>query len=153
MPAKTPPKFDWPRNYLLSIYAHAVEHGYFLVGPIEQDAAESLRLSLYRLRRRSEAANAQFIRPEYHLVTVGHYRPESKELPIIYTSVPGQNLPGFRVPDVAETKQVSTFPTADVEHHPTPPSPVDDHADEGLSGQALTDYLLGMVNKSIEKGE
>lgn len=90
---------DWPRAYLLQIYADAVRSGIIMLEPISEADASSLKQRLYRLRRRSDKALAPFILPEYHLVTVGKWRdsPAGGVLPIIYNQLPdGKALPAIR---------------------------------------------------------
>lgn len=119
-PSTPPPAYDWPRTYLLSIYAAAVEHGHLLINPIDRDAANSLRMSLIRQRRRSDTANAPFIRPEYHLVSVGKWTSANGgTLPIIYSSMPNLALPPIRTL-AGEVITLGLTPPPTVPNHEAP---------------------------------
>lgn len=80
----------FPREYLLRVYAAAVEHGCIELSPIDEPTATSFRQTFYRLRRRSDKGNAHLILPEYHLVTVGDWRqtPRGGALTIYYNAIP-----------------------------------------------------------------
>lgn len=100
---------SFPRKYLLDIYNKAIDEGFLHIHPISQADAVSLRQSLYRLRRRSDAANARFILPEFHLVTVGQWSPDKGGcLPIMYDKLPeGHALPTIEAV-AAETFSLKT---------------------------------------------
>lgn len=87
----------YPRSYLLGIYNAAIEHGHILLSPITQQQAKSLSMALINQRRRASTTNAQFILPEFHMVTVGTWRPDDGgTLPILYSSSPDFDLPTIR---------------------------------------------------------
>lgn len=96
----TVPSSEWPRSFLLDIYAQAVQHGMVMLEPITKENAKSLTGRLYRLRRRSDKGMAHLILPEYHLVTAGEWRPGPEgtgQLPIIYNRLPSDEpLPAIR---------------------------------------------------------
>lgn len=102
----TVPSSEWPRSFLLDIYAQAVQHGMVMIEPITEANAKSLAGRLYRLRRRSDKGMAHLILPEYHLVTVGEWRPGPDgqgQLPIIYNRLPSDEpLPDIRPATDAE---------------------------------------------------
>jgi hypothetical protein len=109
---------DWPRAYLFQIHAEAITHGLVFIEAIDKKSAISLRQRLYRIRRRSDKANAVFIPPEYHLVTCGQWEelPPSHpaypgRLPIIYNRLPGgKELPRIR-PAEAHEASLAMMPT------------------------------------------
>lgn len=102
-PAKSPTSAKsnrtFPREYLLKVYALAVEHGALELSPISQPDSVRFTQSFYRLRRRSDASNASFILPEYHLVTVGQWKqtPHGGALPIYYNKMLDNEPP---LPDI-----------------------------------------------------
>jgi hypothetical protein len=82
------PHRNWPRAYLLSLYTAAIEQGMIYAQPIQRDQAQSLKMSLYRLRRRSDSSNSSFITADHHLVTVGDWEEIEDgqgRLPIMFT--------------------------------------------------------------------
>jgi hypothetical protein len=83
----------WPKPYLLEVYKRAVEEGCVRIPLPSKKHADSFAMSLYRLRRRSDAQHASFILPEYHLVTCAWEAKRGTVL-ITYNSLPdGNDLP------------------------------------------------------------
>lgn len=122
------PTQNWPKQWLLEIYAKAVEHGYLFIEPITEADAHSLGQRLYRIRRRADTIMAPFLIPEYQLVTVGQWVPvggtgEHGRLPIIYNSLPDdQKLPNITAVDSETFSQVirhDAQPLVSVEPKPT----------------------------------
>ena len=110
----TVPSEDWPRSYLLQVHQAAVDHGLLMIEPISEANAKSLAGRLYRIRRRSDKAMAHLIIPEYHLVTVGQWRPGPAgegQLPIIYNRLPdGSTLPAIRPATPEEIGEAMPLP-------------------------------------------
>lgn len=138
--------YNWPRMYLLGLYRDTIEHGHIIVERVYKDQAFSLKMALYRLRRRSDAANKTIILPEYHLVTAGEWVPNPNyhqsqpdypeqllgDMPILYNTVPegqlpvvrdastGLALPGLTDPHLHHTEPIlpATTPTAPLDFSP-----------------------------------
>ena len=88
----------WPKPYLLEILSNAITLGLLYVEPLTQREAKSLKMSLLRVRRRIDKTSAQFIRPEFHLVTILDWEPASPgadigRLPIMYDQLPAHSAP------------------------------------------------------------
>lgn len=148
---KPAPQSNWPRGYLLSIYAAAVANGHVVLSPISEPAARSLTQTFYNLRRRSRPgeANASFIQPEYHLVTVGKWSPDNGgTLPIMYSSTP-DGLPAISV--VADAEHFSSqAPAAPASTAP----PTDDDILDDLAAEPpldVDDYLAKLLADSHKK--
>lgn len=104
----------WPRLYLLTLYQTAIEQGYCTVQNIDEPSAKSLTAAFYRLRRRSDTSNAQFITPQHHMVTVEPWAPDHT-LRIVY-SKPSHQLPPITGPDGQEINPFAAddiLPTAE----------------------------------------
>ena len=56
-----PPKFSWPKPYLLSIYEKAVAEGCCSIQLPDTEQFASLKAAFYRLRRRADKQHAAFI--------------------------------------------------------------------------------------------
>lgn len=106
----------WPRPYILSIHAKAVEEGCCKVPVGSAAEAKSLLASFYRVRRRGDSTHKLlFIPPEYHLV-VGQYIP--KEGVIIFTF---DKLPEDMVlPPILSVDSTERFAPAPAQSDPAP---------------------------------
>jgi hypothetical protein len=115
---------DYPLKWLLEIHAQAIEHGIVLVHPVTQQAAQSIKMRLLRLRRRTDKGAGYYVPPEYHLVTIGAWRPEQGGcLPIIYDKLPdGDALPsitpisGEEFVELTAVEPVLALPASNVPH-------------------------------------
>lgn len=133
----------WPRMYLLQIYKQAVDNGHVVLHPISEKKAESLKMSLYRLRRRSDTSNAIFIAPEYHLVTVGRWTPAAGgTLHILYSSMPDETLPTIQ-PFEGEDGLTYVDPTP---RHTIPSNHLRDATEELISDVSEIDLDTLMTN-------
>lgn len=169
----TAPSFDWPRLYLLGLYRDAVEHGHIIVEGISFAKAQSLKMALYRLRRRSDSSNKTIILPEYHLVTCGEWRSSGYEpagehgmdgdlvgnMPILYNSIPDGALPAVRslttgalLPTTAERSQQP--PTPPTILPPSDPLPLPLELTKALDAEAtvtsedIGDYISRLRRKA-----
>lgn len=87
--------FNWPKPYLLKLYARTVEEGCIRVPMHRGGEAEfkSLKGSFYRLRRRADGDFLVNMRPEYQMVTL-RYEPGLRTALFIYDKLPeGEELP------------------------------------------------------------
>lgn len=85
----------WPKPYLLEIYRRAIEEGCVRITLPTAAHAKSLAQAFYRLRRRSDAQHAAFIKPEYHLVTCA-WEAARGTLLVTYNALPdGSELPAI----------------------------------------------------------
>lgn len=143
----------WPRAYLLQIYEQAISNGMVWIEPISPSQATSLRMALYRLRRRSDSNNAAFITPQHHLVTVGAYDPARQRLPILYNRLPEAELPAIHAA-TGEELALALDPPAPA----TPPSSLVETA-EILNSAAeiqidetdILSYVERMKRNALEK--
>lgn len=143
MPDQSKPRHDrqskWPRAYLLEIYNKAVDNGHLILNPITQEDAASLTASLYRLRRKADTTNRDFILPEYQLVTVGHWRPDNDgTLPIMYSTAE------FPLPNIIP---VSGETILSLTHARNEPHPIEPPAEEALSETEIDDYVAQMLSQ------
>lgn len=163
-PAKATPGKSWPRMYLLNIYKQAVERGYIWLGPISEADAASLKMAIYRLRRRSDSSNAAIISEQYHMVTVGEWQHgvpdyDAGRLPVIYSALPcGSQLPGLTdaatgeaLPSILEAPAAqpalqppAALPTA-FEPLPITTSVAIEQLDNNLD---IDDYLSSMISSA-----
>lgn len=139
-----PAQSRWPRSYILDIYQQAITHGHILLHPITKEDASSLTKSIYNIRRRSKPgeANATFITPDHHLVTVGLWRPDSGgTLPVYYTTT-DEKLP---------TITPAAGATTPLGHHTPqePPSPVDE--DFGIAPDEVDSFVTNLLNESRKR--
>jgi hypothetical protein len=151
---------NWPRPYIMQIYAEAVKHGFVWINNLEPGPAASLKMSIYRARRRSDTSNKTLIAPEYHLVTVGQYDIVKRRMPVMYNKLPdGEPLPSITTEYdeelplggeahefvLPETPQDFTLPvTADVQGS-IPTSAVE------LSELQIPDYVKQMMDRVKEQ--
>jgi hypothetical protein len=111
----------WPKSYLLSILAAAVEHGFLYLEPLSPVAAASLRASLIRVRRRADKSAAAYIIPEYYLVSVGQWEatgedPDIGRLPVMYDALPE----GLVLPKITPAERSVSLPTPVQQETPAP---------------------------------
>lgn len=150
------PSSDWPRQYLLQIYAEAVKHGFIWIEPISPEDARSLTQRLYRLRRRADKAMAPYILPEYHLVTCGDWRPTTPggtlgKLPVIFNQLPtGAPLPAIRPATADEMGEVM------VEAEMMPPSALPAGITEDslkLDPDEVSGYVDDLIGRARRKAK
>lgn len=85
----------WPKPYLLEIYSKAIAEGCVRIKLPTAAHAKSLAQAFYRLRRRSDAQHAAFIKPEYHLVTCA-WEADRGTMLVTYNALPdGSELPAI----------------------------------------------------------
>lgn len=151
---------DWPRAYLFQIHAEAIAHGLIFLEGLTKEDAKSLKQRLYRIRRRSDKANAVFIPPEYHLVTVGEWEemPSAHpaypgRLPIIYNKMPGgKELPRIR----PATEGEASLPMAPSKMLPAPPALTPEQLVANLEDADMTlkpEEIDSFVNELINSAE
>lgn len=146
----------WPRAYLLDIYNKAIESGFLWVKVEHAEQARSLTQSLYRLRRRSDKANARFILPEFHLVTCGEFVPD-RGLPVVYSRLPdGQQLPAVEPGEGGMDLQLfQPAPTA--EQILSPPALPSQDDLLNLAGEKIQDFdvdsYVSRMQAKVKKGQ
>lgn len=150
----------WPRAYLLSIYSEAIKHGFVWVEPLTEAQATSLRLALYRLRRRSDSNNREFITPEHKLVTVGQYDHTARRLPILFSRLPDMDLPTIRPATEDETADFIQMPeqlaSPTIDTQPPSIESIDvlkSAAEITLDEQDITSYVEKMKRRAVSKEE
>lgn len=154
---------DWPRAFLFQIYDAAITNGLIIIEPISEEDARSLAGRLYRIRRRSDKALAQFILPEYHLVTVGEWRPGPEgtgQLPIIYSRLPdGKPLPLIRpaLPEEMTEGSAGILATGQFEaaagSFPSPDEIIDNitSADLELKPDEVNSFVDDLMSSALRK--
>jgi len=150
---------DWPRAFLFQIYDAAITNGLIIIEPISEEDARSLAGRLYRIRRRSDKALAQFILPEYHLVTVGEWRPGPEgtgQLPIIYSRLPdGKPLPLIRPALPEEMTDTLDFESANSAARSAPSSDDIIHsitsADLELKPDEVNSFVDDLMSSALRK--
>lgn len=144
----TTPSPNWPKTFLLEIYKMAVDFGYIYIQPISKADAQSLKMRLYRARRRSDSSTASFILPEYHLVTVGEWEDVGDgRLPVIYNRLPSeQPLPSI-VP--ADGEAFTNPPSPQLHEFGPKPIPSFTEEDLTLKPEDIASFI-GKMRKDVE---
>lgn len=106
---------SWPKTYLLKLYQDAISHGALRVGPLSQKQAKSLKASFYRLRRRADKSAANFIEPEFQLVTATEWDPATGCIYIVYSALPEHMaLPEVTPVEGVPASLAAPIPTSDL---------------------------------------
>lgn len=128
--------FNWPKPYLLKLYARAVQEGCVRVPMHRGGDAEfrSLKAAFYRLRRRKDGDFLINMRPEYQLVTV-RFEPALSTALFIYDKLPdSEELPP--IISISEDQKETFVEPATVQ---PPEEPVEDFD--------ATAHVAGLIDK------
>src|SRR5688500_14723700 len=98
-----PAEHNWPRPYLLKLYARACEEGCIRVDlKYDEERFRSLKAAFYRCRRRKDGNFLAVMKPEYQMVTM-RWEPAKGTALIIYDKLPdSEELPDIVSVDDSE---------------------------------------------------
>lgn len=84
---KSTTEHQWPKAYLVQVMQRAVDEGCIRVHVKSEVEGKSMMAALARIRRRSDKANAMFIRPEFLAISCA-YEQTRKTVLVMFNKVP-----------------------------------------------------------------
>lgn len=84
---KSTTEHQWPKAYLVQVMQRAVDEGCIRVKVKSEVEGKSMMAALARIRRRSDKANAMFIRPEFLAISCAYEAARGSVL-VMFNQVP-----------------------------------------------------------------